>query len=463
MVLGIAKFCLRLLRKFLRDTGKLLRRAKRRASKHLEKASKKFGRANRKARDRLRQSRAYVPLKNFAARLRRVTLRNTTFVSVTGSCGKTTTTSLIDAILSQEGQTHTGLEFNLPLHVTETVYRMPRAARFCVQEVSGGTPGHIVTSARMLRPDIGIVLNIASDHYKQFRTLEATALEKGKLLEKLPKAGIAILNADDPHVRSMEQRTPARILTFGMSPNANVRATEVSGSWPERLCLTVVCGDRAATVHTQLVGDFWASSVLAAIACGIACGLDLDTCAKGVSEAAPLFGRYSAHERSDGAVYILDTHKAPFWTLSSGFAFVSNAQATRKTVVIGNVSDYPGAGSKRYRRVAREALEVADRVVFVGSSAGYVSRLRRDGLRDRLFNFETVYQASSFLSENRVPGELIYLKTSRAQHLDRIMLSAIDNVVCWKEKCGRPWNCDECSDYSKPAAPPFGLAPHLDH
>ena len=93
--------------------------------------------------------------------------------------------------------------------------------------------------------------------------------------------------------------------------------------------------------------------------------------------------------------------------------------------------------TKRYRRVARDALEVADRVVFVGPQAGHMDRFRQGEARDRLFTFVTSYQASAFLARAAVAGELIYIKGSlTADHLERIMLSQLDRVVCWRERCG---------------------------
>ena len=68
---------------------------------------------------------------------------------------------------------------------------------------------------RLLSPQIGIVTTIGDDHYAAFRTREATALEKGKLVECLPPEGTAILNADDPLVRGMAERTRARVMTYG--------------------------------------------------------------------------------------------------------------------------------------------------------------------------------------------------------------------------------------------------------
>ena len=102
--------------------------------------------------------------------------------------------------------------------------------------------------------------------------------------------------------------------------------------------------ETAARIETRLVGEQWVTSALAAIARGIACGLDLATCAAAVKSIEPAFGRYSAHPRPDGEVYVLDSREAPYWTIPSALRLVANARASRKTVLFGTISDYAGAG-----------------------------------------------------------------------------------------------------------------------
>jgi len=124
--------------------------------------------------------------------------------------------------------------------------------------------------------------------------------------------------------------------------------------------------------------------------------------------------------------------------------------------VFGTISDYPGKAGSRYRRVAQEALEAADRVVFVGPHASHVNRLRQGKVRDRLIGFLTAYEASAFLARTVVSGELIYIKGSLpADHLERIILSQLDQVVCWQERCGKEYACVDCGNYRTPKPPPI--------
>jgi asparagine synthase (glutamine-hydrolysing) len=394
---------------------------------------------------------------NSVAIIQRKAFRHVTFVGVTGSCGKTTTTRLVGAVLGSAGRCRIRAGSNSHNALIRNVLSVNASTKFCVQEVSGSWPGRIAVHCRVLKPQIGIVTTIGTDHYKNFRSLEATTASKRQLVELLPRTGIAILNADDPYVLAMAAKTSAQVVTFGKSAVADLRATEVSSAWPDRLALTVCYENHALRIRTRLVGEHWTTSVLAAITSGVVCGVNLQQCAQAIENFDPPFGRYSVHEKPGGPAYIFD-HKAPFWTIATALAFVRIARAPRTTIVFGTISDYPGASGGRYRRVAREALQVADRVVFVGPRSGHVTRIKQVDAQDRLFAFETTHQASMFLAERTLPAELIFIKGSMAaDHLERIMLSQLNQVVCWREGCGRHVGCHRCRCYRKPSAPPFRI------
>jgi UDP-N-acetylmuramoyl-tripeptide--D-alanyl-D-alanine ligase len=347
--------------------------------------------------------------------LRRLMRPDVTYVGVTGSCGKTTTTSLIGTVLSLQGECRTDAR-NGPERVIDNILTVGPKTRFCVQEISGSRPGRIRLQTRFLRPQIGVVTTVGSDHYKNFRGLEATAQEKSQLVAFLPRRGTAILNADDPHVIAMRNRTRARVLTYGLSREADVRGEDVHSAWPTCLSLTVSHGVEKLRLQTRLVGEFWTTSVLAAIACGISQGLDLQACARAIAAFEPVFGRASVHAVPGGPVYLLETQKAPLWTIANTMTMMRTARAPRKTMVIGTVSDYSGKGGETHRKVARMALDVADRVVFVGPQANHVDKLRRGDSEDRVFSFVTSYQAAAFLAETATPGELIHIKASITDH-----------------------------------------------
>ncbi len=272
-----------------------------------------------------------------------------------------------------------------------------------------------------MKPSIGVVTSIGTDHISAFGSIEAIAAEKSKLIAALPPHGIAILNADDPNVLGMRLRCAGRIITYGLAPDATVRAENVSAAWPERLSFTVCFDGQSHPVHTQLPGAHLVHCALAAVAVGLAMGLPLTVAAQAISTAPPFPRRMSPVVRDDGVTFIQDDAKAPLWSIPAVLDFMKNARAARKIVVIGTISDYTGNSDRVYVSVARQALAAADQVVFVGSRASKSLKARRHPHDDALQAFPSVEAAGAQLREFFRPGDLVLLKGIDHDHLDALI------------------------------------------
>ncbi len=369
-----------------------------------------------------------------------------TFIGVTGSTGKTTTKELIDAILTTQGPGRkNSVSANIRHRVADTILKTLPRHRFCVQELGVFQPNDLGKMVAMFRPHIGVVTNVGHDHHSSFRTLEATAKEKGVLVEALPANGTAVLNADDPWVLAMRERTKAQVITYGLSEEAMVRGTDLVSAWPDPLSLSVVYKGERRRVETQLLGELWASAVLAALATGIAMGVPLAEAAAALKGVPPVYNRLSVHRMADDVTFILDTWKAPLYTIPASRRVLETARAPRKIFILGSISDYPGSASPKYRQVAREALEVADQVIFVSRWAKYALRARPPQSPQRLLAFENIYELRPFLRNFIAPGDLVLLKGSnRADHLDRLVLDWEREFPCWRLNCGLMILCNDC-------------------
>ncbi|MFN3547514.1 MAG: Mur ligase family protein [Mesorhizobium sp.] len=364
-------------------------------------------------------------------------------VAVTGSAGKSSTVGLIALVLATRAPTHVSIGFNTAAAIAKNVTRARRRHRFWVSEVSGHAPGAIETGAGFLGHDVAVVTTVGLDHYRNFRSRDAVAAEKGRLVDMLPPTGLAVLNADDPLILAMKQRSPARVLTYGRSGEADIRLVGASGHFPERLRLEIDDGEGVTVVQTQMIGERWTTAALAAFAVGRGLGVSARDCARAIAAWPPYPWRDSVHTVANEVTIIADTYKAPLWSVPTSLDIVRNARAERKTVVVGTISDIPGSTSPKYMETAREALAIADRVIFVGSQSARVDRLMPEA-GGRLLTFERVEEAAAYLSRTAIAGELIYLKASGGDHLERIVLDWQEPIACWVERCNVGTSCLEC-------------------
>ena len=253
-----------------------------------------------------------------------------------------------------------------------------------------------------------------------FRTLENTAEVKGRLIAALPQHGTAVLNADDPYVMGMSKRCHGKVLTYGLGTDAMLRGINLQGTWPDRLSFTVVYNNASYPVQTQLVGTHWAHCVLAALAVGVTMGVPLAAAAEAVQSVKPVKGRLCPEFFSNEVTFIRDDVKAPLWSIPPALKIMKEAKAKRKIVMIGTISDYAGNLDRKYQSVARQALEVADHVLFVGPRASKCLKARKSPEDESLQAFYSLPGAVEYLNNLLQPGDLVLLKASDADNFRKI-------------------------------------------
>lgn len=383
-------------------------------------------------------------------------LSATVFVGVTGSAGKTTAKDLIASILARhlsKGSKNPG-SLNYPEDMVRVLLATQKSDAYCVTEISAhGGPGMMDLPLALVRPTVGVVTNIGADHFSLFKSRAAIAQEKACLIRALPADGIAILNADDPLVLAMRTQFAGRSVTFGLAADAMLRALAIESSWPGRLAFTASWNGVSVRVQTQLCGAHWVPTVLAALATGVALGVPLAVAAEAVASVEPFEGRM-APLAVDGINFIRDDWKAPLSTIAPAFDFMREAKANRKVIVIGTISDYQGDSTRRYVEIGQSALQIADCVVFVGPRASASLRAKRNS-NDELHAFPSLRDAATYLSAYLRPGDLVLLKGShKADHMQRLIVSRIKVLECWRMDCGRMSPCETCALLTVPSGPP---------
>ena len=313
--------------------------------------------------------------------------------------------------------------YNSVWHITRGLLKTRPWHTFMVAELPGAGAQRFPLDELLpiIRPTISVVTSIGDDHKSVFRTLDAVAEHKGKVVDYLPAHGVAVLNADDPRVIAMRDRCAGRVITCGLSPDADVRASDVSSAWPERLSFLAHSHGKSVRVQTQLCGTHWVPYVLAALAIGEVMDIPLEDGAGAIAAMSPFPGRLSPATPADGITFIRDDEKAPLWTVDAALNVMRAASASRKIAVIGTLSDFRGNDRPKVVAVAHRVFDAVDAVVAVGAHGPYYLRAGRDRGKPASA-FATAEQARVFLREFLKPGDLVLSKGSdRTDGLEHIV------------------------------------------
>ena len=158
-----------------------------------------------------------------------------TVVAITGSAGKTTTKELTAEFLSAKytvfrNRGNLNNHIGLPLSLLELRSR-PDVA---VVELGMNHAGEIRTLVGIAEPEVRVWTNVGDAHAGFFASADAIADAKAEILEQARPDDLLVANADDARIRARAGRFAGRIRTFGISDDADYRASGVRASRPRR-------------------------------------------------------------------------------------------------------------------------------------------------------------------------------------------------------------------------------------
>jgi UDP-N-acetylmuramoyl-tripeptide--D-alanyl-D-alanine ligase len=388
------------------------------------------------------------PVYSRLARAYRATLlRRTRLVAVVGSYGKTTTTRAVLAALGS--RTHQTLGRNCWNHLPDAVLHMRPADRSAVLEVGINGAGQMEQYARMIRPDIAVVTSIGSEHHRSLGDLSATREEKSRMVRALHHRGIAVLNGDDPNVAWMRAQTEARIVTFGLHESNDVFATDVVEEDDLTTTFHLHGAGPSRALTTRFVGRHMIHPILAAAAVAHAEGISTTQIDAALSTLEPTPGRLQIVPLPNDVTLLRDDHKSSLETVHAALDAFERLPATRKIVVMGEVSEPPGSQGPIYREIGRRVAEVADVAMFVGSNfQRYAAGAVAGGMQgSAIFNARRdVFQATEDLRDLLRAGDLVLLKGRDTQRLERIACGLQGrDVACRIDFCPtRLTSCEDC-------------------
>jgi UDP-N-acetylmuramoyl-tripeptide--D-alanyl-D-alanine ligase len=348
-------------------------------------------------------------------------------IAITGSQGKTTAKDMLARVLADAGPTvATAGSFNNELGLPLTVLRATEETRYLVLEMGARGIGHLAELCEIAPPDISLVLNVGKAHIGEFGSQQAIAQAKGELVEALSADGDAVLNADDPLVAAMAQRTPARVWSFGRTGRDLVLG-DVTVDDLGRAAFDLRHGATTEHVQLRLVGEHQALNAAATATTALAAGLSLAGVAASLRSIDRLSRwRMEVHERPDGLVILNDAYNANPDSMAAALQALAGMgrRGGRRTVaVLGEMRELGDSAEQEHREVGALVHRLGiDQVVVVGEGARAIHEavLEERGPDGTTRRVDTVEQAGEWLRDNVAGPDVVLVKASRAGRLERV-------------------------------------------
>jgi UDP-N-acetylmuramate--alanine ligase len=221
-------------------------------------------------------------------------------LAIAGTHGKTTTTSMCGLVMMEA-------------HMDPTVIVGGRLQGLGGSNARLGGGDWIALEADeydrsflQLLPTVAVITNVEADHLDIYSDLDDI---KGAFVEfanKVPFYGTACVCLDDPGVRSILPEITKVIVTFGLSPQCDVRAVDCEYHEGSSAFDLMHHGERLGRIDLRVPGEHNVRNALAACSVGLVCGVDFDTIRAALASFTGVYRRFEIKGERDGILVIDD-------------------------------------------------------------------------------------------------------------------------------------------------------------
>ena len=190
-------------------------------------------------------------------------------IAISGTHGKTTTTSMVASVLEAAGLDPTIL-------IGGDLDILGGNAKLGAGDLLVAEACEAYGSFLELFPRIAVILNIEHDHHDYYPTLESVLHGFRRFLGQIREGGLAVMCADCPNVRAVIPSVRQRVVTYGLSEDADYRAVDVDADCPTPAFRVVHDGRGLGEFELRVPGEHNVRNALAAIAVGSELGVAPD-------------------------------------------------------------------------------------------------------------------------------------------------------------------------------------------
>ncbi|MDO5509665.1 MAG: UDP-N-acetylmuramoyl-tripeptide--D-alanyl-D-alanine ligase [Weeksellaceae bacterium] len=329
-------------------------------------------------------------------------------IALTGSNGKTTTKELMAAVLGKKFKVQfTQGNLNNHIGVPLTLLSIDTSHEIAIVEMGANHLNEIADLCEIAQPDIGYITNFGSAHLEGFGSKENIVSAKSELYRYLRNHdGSVLLNKSD--VVQVSKAKDINSISFAFNQSANYEF-EVA---PDTDNATVWYS--AHKIESQLIGDYNAANIAAAVSIGLHFQIPLEDIIQAVREYNP--SNHRSQKISHGAkTIILDCYNANPSSMVAALSHFAHAPG-KKAVILGDMFELGEFSMAEHTKIA-ELVSNLDfhEILFVGE---WFSQTKI--AHPNLFKFRTMGELRSFLESTNLQSTQILVKGSRGMRMEEI-------------------------------------------
>ncbi|MFD1735483.1 UDP-N-acetylmuramoyl-tripeptide--D-alanyl-D-alanine ligase [Bacillus salitolerans] len=353
-------------------------------------------------------------------------LFNIPFISVTGTCGKTTTKEMISWILAfdrkvnktNKSQNVLAMNLNYLLNVDETTGAT-------VIEAAVSSVGNLQTSCRYFRPQIGVLTSIGIDHLNGFPTFEAYRNEKAKIFSCVGSKGTVIVNSDDKHIRKLDlSRYKGKIIWYGKSKQSEFRIKDIHYGL-NGMDFSLYHNRKKYKLFVPGYGEHNVYNAVAAIAVAYKLGVDIIESGRRLKSFKHIERHTQVLQGAKGSTLIDDTWSTNPTSILAALDVLKNISKDKKKIaVIGDIKWLGKHTQKAHLDVGEMvARSDVDFLITIGKDAGLISdRAIELGLNPKqVFKHQSAKEAYHTLNSIINQDTVVLVKTSMKQSFSTLI------------------------------------------
>jgi UDP-N-acetylmuramoyl-tripeptide--D-alanyl-D-alanine ligase len=233
---------------------------------------------------------------------------------------------------------------------------------------------------------------------------------------------VAVLNGDDPLLRTLQGQLDQQILWYGAGEGNDFRCLKLDEGFDDHMVMEAKAPQGSWSQYIPSLGSYMIYSVLSAAAVGSWFGMTTDEIRKGVISFVPTKMRMEILRRSSNITILNDTYNANPQSMRSAVDTLSKMPAQRRVAVLGDMLELGSLGPVLHEGVGRFVGEKnIDILITVGELAENICVGAGSNPQTECYARPNKDEAKAVLEQVVTPGTVVLFKASRGVHMEELV------------------------------------------